>query len=85
MGLKPGEQVVRLGGAIAVVGLRREPLRAMLDDVFYGRQEVALEGFFPHGDVYYTPQTFVDFFCKANRCTPATVITRVQFAYCEEA
>lgn len=81
MGLKPGEQVVRLQGPIIVTGVRREELGLMLYDVQYGRQEVALEGFFPHGDVFYTPKAFVEFFCKANKCRPDIVLTRIAFAY----
>lgn len=81
MGLKPGERVVRLGGPIIVTDVRRELLRAMLDDVFYGRQEVALEGFFPHGGEFYTPHGFVAFFCKANKCQPDVVLTRIAFDY----
>lgn len=44
MGLKPGEQIVRLG-EIEVISVRREPLRAMTDDVDYGFEECIREGF----------------------------------------
>jgi hypothetical protein len=66
-GLKKGEKVVRLG-QIRVVNARFERLGAIsLDDV--GR-----EGFYGR-----TPGWFVDFFCKANRCDPDTVVTRIEF------
>jgi hypothetical protein len=43
-GLKPGEKIVVMGQHI-FVNLRWEPLRAMIDDLGYGRQEVIKEGF----------------------------------------
>jgi hypothetical protein len=50
MGLKRGEKIVRVGLPIRVLGARREPLRALLDDVDYGLNEVAREGFSSHPD-----------------------------------
>lgn len=66
---------------IGLVDVRREPLRAMLDDVNYGRAECVREGF---PDM--TPAAFVEFFCKSHRgVTPGTFITRLEFDYPDEA
>src|SRR5690606_12701437 len=75
MGLKKGERVEK-HGAIRVVSARREPLRRMLDDPGYGHAECHREGF---PDM--TPAEFVDFYCRANRCTPDEEVTRIEFAY----
>lgn len=83
MGLKPGESIVKIGGPIRVVDLRREPLRAMQDFVRYGVLECELEGF---GDHPYccVPSGFVPMFCRSHRgCTPDTVVTRIQFEFME--
>ena len=74
-GLKRGEKIVKLGQHRAV-NVRREPLRRMTDDLAYGRAEVILEGF-PE----MTPTEFVEMYCNHNRCTPDTVITRIEFEY----
>ena len=77
MGLRTGEKIVRLGGPVRVVSVRREPLRQMLDDMGYGSRECVLEGF-----VKMHPVDFVEMFCKTHHgCTPATIITRIEFAY----
>lgn len=66
---------------IKLIDVRREPLRAMLDDVAYGRAECVREGF---PDM--TPAEFVEFFCKSHRgVTPSTFITRLEFEYRDEA
>jgi hypothetical protein len=75
-GLKKGEKVVKLG-VIRVLGVRREKLRKMTDDLTYGLPECISEGF---PDM--TPREFVAMFCKHNKkVTPETVITRIVFAY----
>jgi hypothetical protein len=56
--------------------LRWEPLRRMIDDPEYGKQEVILEGF-PE----MTPQQFVDMYCQHNKCTPDKVVHRMAFEY----
>ncbi len=77
-GLKRGEQVKRLG-RIAVVDVRREPLRRMIDEPGYGARECALEGF-PPPHAKSDPAAFVAFFCASHRrCTPATIVTRIEF------
>lgn len=44
MGLKPGEQIERLG-QIRVVSVRQEPLTTLVLDMKYGKSEAELEGF----------------------------------------
>jgi hypothetical protein len=78
MGLKPGEKINRLG-RIRVVSVRRESLNQMEIRPLYGRREAAREGF---PDM--TGATFVQFFCKANKCTPETIVTRIEFKHLED-
>lgn len=81
MGLRPGEKIQPLREAVRVVGIRREPLRAMLDDLEYGFVECELEGFGEHPS-YRFPSSFVEMFCATHRgCTPDTVVTRIEFSY----
>lgn len=81
MGLRPGESIQRLGCPIRVVGLRREMLRMMTDDLDYGFEEVRREGFALHPIKSY-PSNFVAMFCETHKgCTPQTIITRIEFAY----
>ncbi|MGI5245060.1 hypothetical protein [Dactylosporangium sp. CA-139066] len=63
------EPLVRIA-EVEVVAVRREPL----DSISPG--ETALEGF-PE----MTGAAFVDFFCEHMRCTPGTVVTRVEWRY----
>lgn len=75
-GLKRGERIKGLA-FIRVMNVRREPLRAMLDDIAYGRAEVEREGF---GAM--SPAGFVTMFCGSHKgCTPDTEITRIEFQY----
>ena len=94
MGLKKGEKAVRVGGPVRSVSVRREPLRRMLDDEAYGREECVKEGF---PDM--TPAEFVAMFCASHRlpalyeghtmvtrarpCTPDDEVTRIEFEYVE--
>lgn len=81
MGLRPGEKLDVLRDPLTVVGVRREPLRAMTDDVAYGELECRLEGFGNHPE-YKHPGSFLTMFCATHKgCTPETVITRIEFAY----
>lgn len=69
---------------LTVVSVRREPLRAMTDDLDYGFLECELEGFGAHPD-YKWPSSFVAMFCTSHRgCTPETTVTRIEFSYGEE-
>lgn len=77
MGLRPGEKIERIGGAVVTVSTRREPLRRMTDDQDYGRDECRREGF-PH----LSPAEFVQMFCATHKgCTPETTLTRIEFMY----
>lgn len=81
MGLKPGEKIQKLGPPVRVVSVTREPLRRMQDDLDYGLTECAREGFGSHPS-YRWPSEFITMFCGSHkRCTPATVVTRIEFAY----
>lgn len=81
MGLRPGEKLDVLRDPIVIVSVRREPLRAMTDDLEYGHRECALEGFAWHPD-YRDPWGFVAMFCATHKgCTPETEVTRIEFAY----
>ncbi|MGQ0710877.1 MAG: hypothetical protein ACT4NV_14160 [Rhodoferax sp.] len=84
MGLRPGEKLDVLRDPLTVVSVRREPLRAMTDDLDYGFLECELEGFGTHPD-YKWPSSFVAMFCASHRgCTPETTVTRIEFSYGEE-
>lgn len=72
MGLKKGEKHVVLG-EIEVLSVRREPVAEITQD------DVIKEGF-PE----MTPGQFTDFYCKANRCDPLDLCTRIEFAYQKE-
>jgi len=74
-GLKKGEHVVVMGQH-RFVDLRWETLRRMIDEPEYGRREVVKEGF---PDL--SPREFVEMFCKLNRCTPDTLVHRMEFEY----
>lgn len=69
MGLKRGERIEVIA-EIEVVSVRREPLNRVT------RQEVTREGF-PN----MTVSQFIDFFCRAMKCTPSAVLTRIEFRY----
>jgi len=81
MGLRPGEKLDVLRDPLRIVDVRREPLQMMTDDIEYGFEEVRREGFAGHPE-YHWPSTWVAMFCATHKgCTPATVITRIEFAY----
>lgn len=75
MGLKPGEQIVRLG-EIEVVSVRLEPLNRMAADASYGQQEAVREGF-----PQMTGGQFVGMFCKHMKTQPDQEITRIEFRH----
>ena len=74
-GLKPGEDLVRLG-IVHVVDVRREPLNRMSADSAYGIEEARREGF-PH----LSGGEFVEMFCRHMKCDPGQIITRIQFEH----
>lgn len=70
-GLKKGETVVRMH-VIRFIKVDRERLLAIL----WRRGDTAKEGF-PR----MRAGKFIEMFCKHNRCTPETEITRIEFEY----
>lgn len=79
MGLKPGEQIVRLR-PIKFIDVRREPLRRMIDDEEYGRRECILEGFPPPHEKS-VPYHFVRFFCEFSGLSQDDDVTRIEYRY----
>jgi len=75
MGLKPGEQIVRLG-EIEIVSVSFEPLSFMVQFPTYGAAEARREGF-PE----MTGQQFVEMFCRHMAASPETTITRIEFRH----
>lgn len=69
MGLRKGEQQVVLG-TIRVRSAWRERLDVIDAD------DVRREGF--PGE---TPAGFVAFFCRANKCKPGALVTRIEFTF----
>lgn len=67
MGLKRGEHPEPLGD-IEVVSVRRETLGSIRP------LDCRREGF-----GHLSPEQFVAMFCRHMRCTPATVVTRIEF------
>ena len=67
MGLKKGEKVKRLG-VIRITSVRREPLNAIT------QEDCIAEGF---PDL--TPEQFITFYAKHNKCKPDTLVTRIEF------
>lgn len=85
MGLRPGEKLQVLRDPLTLVNVRREPLRAMIDDVDYGLRECKLEGFAGHPD-YCEPSAFVAMFIATHKgCTLDSLVTRIEFVYHAEA
>lgn len=80
MGLKPGEQIERLG-QIFVKDVRREPLFDMVADLSgkYGRDEAAKEGF-PE----MSGPEFVTMFCEHMGGDESQEVTRIEFGYMPE-
>lgn len=76
MGLKPGEQIERLG-QIRVVSVRREPLNAMRGP--YGAMEARREGF-----PKMTGTQFVEMFCEHMGGFQDQEVTRIEFEYFEQ-
>lgn len=74
MGRKPGEPLVRICD-VEVVSVRREPLKAIVDDP----EDVVREGF-PD----WAPEVFVAYFGVNMRCTPATEVTRIEWRYLDQ-
>jgi hypothetical protein len=71
MGFKKGEKPIYLS-FIRVVSVYTEPLSS-IDWV-----DVEREGY-----PGKTPAWFIDHFCKAMKCTPGTIVNRIEFEYLE--
>lgn len=69
MGFKKGERIARMG-LIEVLGSGGEPLQAIT------KAEVVLEGF-PD----WSPEQFVEFFCRANKVQPTVTVNRILFRH----
>lgn len=77
-GLGPGGKMVKLG-IIRIKDARAEPLRRMIDEPEYGREECRREGF-PE----MMPEEFVTFWCKGHKgATPESPVMRLEFEYVE--
>ncbi len=70
-GLKRGETITKLC-VIKIIDTRSEPLNRIT------AQDLAREGF-----PKLTRREFIDFFCRANKCKPDTVVNRIEFEYVE--
>lgn len=68
-GIPKGEKIEKLG-PIELINVRREPLNVMTPD------DCAREGF---PDM--TVEQFIAMFCKANKCPPDKIITRIEYKY----
>ena len=88
-GLKKGEHVVRMG-EIVVLEVGREPLDHIIKSNQRGIPEnirkIYATWTFPletdlEGFPELAPSEFVAMFCKMNKCTPDTEVTRILFDY----
>lgn len=70
MGLKKGEKVKKLGPPIRVKSAMRIELNLITDS------DCVREGF-----AEMSPAEFVAFYCKANKCKPTDLCTRIEFEY----
>lgn len=59
---------------VECVSVTSEPLDLLLSNANYGRDEVNAEGF-----PLFTPQEFVEFFCKHAKCKPDQIVHRIKF------
>lgn len=79
-GLKKGEKVRKLA-VIRVVAKHRGALSQMLDRGPFGYSDDCAREGFPK----MSPEEFVAFFTKANRCDRDEWVTRIEFEYVDEA
>ena len=70
MGLKKGEKVEKLGPPIRVKSVIRMNINLIHE------ADCKREGF---PDM--TPYQFTEFYCKANKCKPTDLCTRIEFEY----
>lgn len=69
MGRKPGEPLVRIA-EVELVEVRRERLDSI------DRRDLVREGF-----VGWSPDLFVEYFCRKMRVAPDTIVTRIRWRY----
>ena len=72
-GLKKGEKVEKIR-PLLIIDVTREPLFKIED------ADVLREGFLDHIP-NKSRYLFIDMFCELNKCTPRTMITRIEFKY----
>lgn len=79
MGLKPGEEIVRIA-EVEVVSVERESLLRIYQNEPYGIEEMKREGFPGLG-----PLDFINtYFVEAQGMSPYAVITRIEWKYLDE-
>ena len=78
MGLKKGEKVHRLC-VLEIVSVRREPLRRMRRNRYYGWLEIRREGF-----PLLSPAEFVAMFAREMKCSTDALVTRIEFRRVDE-
>ena len=69
---------VRPTARLRVVSTRQEPLRRLLDEPEYAREEFILSAFPPNASV---KAVVVDFVARHRNTTPSSNITRIEFDY----
>jgi hypothetical protein len=89
-GLKKGEHPEKLC-VIRVVNVNREPLNHLTISSETGPLKVAIYGAYFYDDATrecakegfpkMSPESFVEFFCKANGCPTQVIVTRIEFEY----
>lgn len=75
MGLKKGEKIKTLG-VIEIVSVGPEQMRAMIDNLEYGHDEMRREGY-PFG--LTCPRKFVEKLCFHSKKRPHDVVNRIEF------
>ncbi len=80
-GLKKGEKIKRLGECVCIYNdseklkdIEYVPLRSINNKVNYFWSEPTREGF---PDL--SPEEFVKMFCRKMKCTPETIVQRIEF------
>lgn len=85
MGRKSGDPLVRICD-VEVVSVRREPLRAMLDDLDYGFAETEREGMHVQDAAAIFPSVFVErYFERAQGMSSDDEVTRIEWRYLDDA
>ncbi len=80
-GLKKGDKVEKIR-PLLIIDVNREPLYKI------NNEDVLREGFLFHLDPNAGRNqgtcfrnSFIEIFCELNKCTPETIITRIEFKY----